>query len=259
VITIRRADPADIAGIAEVVREIWDQEILPGVCQVQIDGDASALLVAVEERPPARVVGFVSAFVTIDPRDGRRWEVDLLAVRQDLQGQGLGTRLIVEAGQEGEATGTSSARALIRVENVASQRAFEKAGFTTDGQVHRLWLWMPEPGPIPQAPPRLPALLPVDTLTYRGLWIEGLTAASPGQQHAAIRAARAMVARDQRRNVGALIPAAEEQLLAPDLRGQAEIHGDYTWYVKPANPLKRTLQSAASDRAMPVSVNGAMA
>jgi len=254
VITVRRARPADIAGIAGVVREIWDQEILPDVCRAQIEGDASALLVAVEDAPAARIVGFVSAFLTKDPGDRRRWEVDLLAVRQDLQGHGLGTRLITQASQEGEATGASSARALIRVENAASQKAFEKAGFATDGSVHRLWLWLPEPGPIPEAPPRRPALLPVATVTYRGVWIEELELASGGRQRAAVRTARAIVARERRRNVGALIPIAEEHLLAPDLRGQAEMHGEYTWYAKPVGPSKPGLQSAASGAAMSASM-----
>ena len=237
-ITLRRARPADTDGIAGVVKEIWGQEILPDVCQAQIEGDSSALLVAVEEAPVAnaptgRVVGFVSAFLTTDPRDRRRWEVDLLAVRRDLEGQGLGTRLVDHACQEGEAAGAFLARGLIRVENIASRRAFEKAGFTTDGHVHRLWLWTPEPGPVPDSSPRYPALVPVDTLTYRGLWIEDLVGASTADQRAAVATARAIVAWDQRVNAGALIPTADEHLLAHDLRQQAEMHGEYCWYVTP--------------------------
>jgi hypothetical protein len=118
------------------------------------------------------------------------------------------------------------------VENVASRRAFENAGFTTDARVHNLFLWPPEPGTAARPYAGRVTLLPVDTLTYRGLWIEDLTSVSAEEQRRAVRAARSIIARDGRLNAGAVIPADRERLLVPDLRNQASMHGEYHWFIK---------------------------
>lgn len=241
-IGIRRARLTDIEGIADVVKDVWEQDILTDVCGAQTEGDLPALWVATDEadgphpadrRHPAELVGFVSAFLTVGASGLRRWEIDLVAVRQDSQGQGLGTQLIRRICEVGASNEVSLARALIRVENIASQRVFEKVGFTTDGQLHHLLLWTPEPGAVPI--PCFPGLtlLPVDTLTYRGLWIEGLEKLTASKQRSVIEAARAIVARDGRLNTGTLIPVEKQHLLAMDLRNEAKIHGEYYWFVKP--------------------------
>ncbi|MFO7741865.1 MAG: GNAT family N-acetyltransferase [Anaerolineae bacterium] len=225
-ISLRSATAADIEGIATVVRDVWKQAILPDVCSAQIEDNTRALWVATEDE---EVAGFASAFLTA-VADTRRWEIDLVAVRRASQGRGLGTRLIRRMCEAGQRHDVSLARALIRVENVASQRAFENAGFTTDARVHRLFLWPPQPGTAPRAHPAAVALLPVDTLTYRGLWIEGLTSVPAEEQHRAIEAARSMIAREVRANTGAVIPVDEEHLLSPDLREDAAMHGKYYWF-----------------------------
>ncbi len=47
-VEIRRATPEDIAGIATVVQEVWEQTIEVEVCRSQIEDDACAIWVAVE-------------------------------------------------------------------------------------------------------------------------------------------------------------------------------------------------------------------
>jgi hypothetical protein len=76
----------------------------------------------------------------------------------------------------------------------------------------------------------------MDTLTYRGLLIVGLTSErlTIEEQQQAAKTARSMIARDGRLNTGALIPVDEEHLLAADLREMASVHGEYYWFVKPA-------------------------
>jgi L-amino acid N-acyltransferase YncA len=242
-------------GIAEVIKDTWEQDILPDVCAAQIEGDSSTLWVATDEadgRHPAdksgqgEVVGFASAFVTVGVRGYGRWEVDLVAVRRDSQRQGLGTRLISHTCRAGESKEVSLARALVRVENVASQRAFKKAGFTTDGQAHHLVLWSPGQGDtissdessVKRSDPISTghvALLPMDTLTYRGLWIEGLTSVCAEEQRLALKTAQSIIAREHRDNAGALIPVGKASCLAADLREEGVVHGEYTWFVKPRN------------------------
>ena len=76
--TIREAIPADIPGIAAVISEVWEQDVLPDACEAQIESDTASLWVAAEGDD---VVGFISAFLTVGQHGRRRWEVDLLAVR----------------------------------------------------------------------------------------------------------------------------------------------------------------------------------
>ncbi|MFW6136295.1 MAG: N-acetyltransferase family protein [Chloroflexota bacterium] len=225
-ISLRSATGADIEGIATVVREVWRQEILPHVCRAHVEDDSCALWIAMED---GEVAGFASAFLTV-VGDSRRWEIDLLAVRRASQGQGLGTRLIRRVSEAGQQLGVSLTRALIRVENVASQRAFENAGFTTDARVHTLFLWPPEPGAAAGPCPGAVALLPVETLTYRGLWIEGLASVPAEAQHRAVETARLRVARENRANAGAVIPVDRASLLAPGPCEDAVMHGEYYWF-----------------------------
>ena len=228
---IRRAILDDVTGIAEVIRSVWEQELLIYVCQAQIQDAACSLWVAEENGEAA---GFASAFLTTGPRGVRRWEIDLVAVRPDSQGRGLGQRLIAAVFGDAARHDVAWARALIRVDNVASKRAFEKVGFVTDDEVQRLLLWPPERANMEErATTRDCPYVVVDTLTYRGLWIEGLEDMTPDEQRAVVVGARSIVAREERLNTGAVVPADKEHLLAPDLRDEAQVQGEYYWFVKP--------------------------
>jgi hypothetical protein len=160
--------------------------------------------------------------------------VDLLAVRRASQGQSLGRKLVLAACQDAARHNVSVVRAAIRVENIASQKAFEYAGFETDQRSHELFLWDPEFGNALAVCPQAVTLLPVDTLTYRGLWIEGLACAelTAGEQHGVVKVARSVVARENRLNTGAVISKDAVHLLPTDLRDQASVHGKYYWFVK---------------------------
>lgn len=230
-IVLRKATPADVSGIAAVAHDVWQQDILPDVCEAQTRCRACALWVAMEGND---VAGFVSAFLTVDNEGKRRWEVDLLAVRRASQGQRLGQRLVEAACADERAHGTPIARAAIRVDNIASQRTFKNAGFTTDGEVHKLLTWTPtcDTGPIIYG--GSVTLVPVDTLTYRGLWLEGLTAYNVDidEQRSAVQMARSIIAWEGRHNTGAMIPAIGSHRLAPDLEVSAKMIGKYHWFVK---------------------------
>jgi len=234
-ISLRSAEAADVEGIAAIVQDVWEQDVLRAIFRAQIEDDASALWVAAED---GQVAGFVSAFLTV-AGDRRRWEIDLIAVRLASQDQGLGTRLIRRACEAGQARTVSLTRALIRVENVPSQKAFENASFATDGRRHGLFVWPPEPGEKTHSYTGPVDLLPVDTLTYRGLWIEGLTSVPAEEQRRAVTAARLIVATQGRLNAGAVIPADEESRLAQDLRDQARLHGEYHWFERKDENVKR--------------------
>jgi N-acetylglutamate synthase-like GNAT family acetyltransferase len=228
---LREATPVDIPGIAAVVDEVWEQEILPDVCEAQIESDTATLWVATEGED---VVGFISAFLTAGQHGKRRWEVDLLAVRFASHGQRLGQKLVETICQDAKARSAHIARAAIRIDNVASQKTFRNAGFATDWEVHKLFLWIPAvEGPNIYSGDI--TFVPVDTVTYRGLWLEGLTSAraSERERRSAVNMARSIIAWEGRLNTGAMIPASQEHRVPFDLREAATVHGKFYWFVKP--------------------------
>lgn len=226
-----KASAHHIPGIAAIVQAVWQREILTDVCRAQIGCNACALWVAEEGDD---VVGFVSAFLTVGGDGQRRWEIDLLAVRPASQGNGIGRQLIEQATRIGEQKDVSLARAAVRVENTASQKAFTNAGFTSGRLTHDLLQWEPNPGGGIGIYGGDVVFIPVDTLTYRGVWLEGLTASriDVQEQHSAVTMARSLVAWEGRKNVSTMLPISKIHQLDLALRETAKTHGQYYWFHK---------------------------
>lgn len=224
---IRPAKFSDVSGISTVVAEVWGQAINTHTCLEQIRRDDCAIWVAVED---GVVAGFVSAFLTVGRQGHRRWEVDLLAVRSAWRGRQLGQKLVEATWADGQRLQVDTARAIIRIDNIASQQSFARAGYTTDDQVYNLFLWSPESDEETFLPEEI-VFLPVDTLTYRGLWIEGLTEVSAAKQRQVVATARTMITRQNRENTGALVPLDAMGQLVGELYTAAVTHGEYQqWY-----------------------------
>jgi len=230
--TIRRAHIGDLDSIGAVLSDVWEERLLVDTASTALDDGLASIWVAEQGD---LVVGFASGFQTVGLDDVPRWEVDLLAVLPEYQCLGLGRGLIEAIWADGLALNAAYARALLRADNLPAQRAFAAAGYTSDRRKYQLFLWSPvdadEPG---MQIPLGVGLVPVDTLTYRGLWIEGLEPQrmGPDTQRAVVEAARVQAGREDRFNTGALIPAAQERFLAPDLRTIAALQGTYHWWVR---------------------------
>lgn len=125
----------DAQGLVEVDGETFQQcHYTPDQLVERLSEPGQWAAVVVEG---TNVAGFVSAFAT-NSLDGRRWEVDELAVRPAYQGRGLGTRLVALAVEQGAKAGLTRARALVATGNLASQRAFENNGFRVGKRVDLL-------------------------------------------------------------------------------------------------------------------------
>ena len=158
------------------------------------------------------------------------WGISL----QVLGFQRLGQKLVESICQDVKSQRAHVARAAIRIDNIASQKTFKNAGFATDWEVHKLFLWTPSlQGPNIYAGDI--TFVPVDTVTYRGLWLEGLTSSrvNEKEQRSALRMARAIIAWEKRSNTGAMIPTSEEHLVPFDLRDEGTVPGKFYWFVKP--------------------------
>ena len=221
---IQLARPDHAQAIHLILQETWGESLLFDVFADHISPPEHQVFVAVEA---GEVAGFLSAFLVSSATP--QWEIDLIVVHPKSQGKGIGTSLIEEALMYGSNLGVHWAKASIRVDNYASQRAFSKVGFTTDAQVRSLFIWDPlvcEPAThVPEAV----RLIPVNTLLYRGLWIDGFfeSQLSPKEQHDVIRAARNSIFHENRLNTGMFIPNSLKHTLAPDLLTAATDFGQY--------------------------------
>jgi hypothetical protein len=139
--------------------------------------------------------------------------------------------LIANTYRDGQVRRADLARALIRVDNLPSQRAFSRIGFSSDGEIYQLLIWTPQPGADWPCPDQV-ALLPVDALTYRGLWFEGLDSLSRQDQRRALEVARAVAAAESCDNTGTVFPARQVEHLPSQLRAEADIQEKYVWFNK---------------------------
>ena len=220
---VRPAIASDVPGIAQVCEAAFAEQIESEVCLRQIAAPTIDLHVAVEGD---EVVGFVSAFA-LDGAADNPWFVDSLAVRPQSQGRGYGRHLIESTWTTARRRGFRLSRALIRTDNAPSQSCFARCGYATDQRSYSLYIWPPQAsaanGKIDPV-----RLLPVDTITYRGVWLEGLADASAEIQRRAVQQARAYCAQEGRGPSGALI--ADPSRLDAALLYQAELKGEYHWW-----------------------------
>ena len=224
---IRLARPDDAQAIHLILQETWGESLLSDVFINHISSPEHQVFVAVDGD---EIAGFLSAFLV--PKPTPRWEIDLIIVRSTSQEKGIGASLIEEALAYGSHLGARWAKASIRIDNYASQRTFSKAGFATDAQVRRLFLWDPLACQSATNILETVHLIPVDTLTYRGLWIEGFIEPqlSSKEQHNVIRAARNCILHENRLNTGLFIPDSFKHTAAPDLLTSATNFGQYHWW-----------------------------
>ena len=219
---VRLARPDDAEAVHRILQEAWGDSLLFDVFMEHVSSPEHQVFVAANE-----VAGFLSAFLV--PSSVPRWEIDLVVVCSVSRGKGIGTSLIEAALAYGSNLGVRWAKASIRIDNYASQRAFSKAGFTTDTQVGNVLVWDPLACKSTTNVPETVHFVPVDTLTYRGLWIEGFVESQlpRREQHNVIRAARNSIFHEDRLNAGLFIPDGLKHTIAPDLLTAATDFGQY--------------------------------
>ena len=209
---------AHTPGIVAVKRFVWPEETAD-VAQVKtaIAAPEHAVFVALDAD---RVVGFVDGFLTRSVEGIRRWEVDLLAVHPDYLRRGLGRRLVQASTDAGRQRGAAWARALIAVENVASQRTFARCAYRPDdGGICDLYVCSTGRSP------RGLYTIPVVTFNYTGLWLEG-------EWNDVVLDAAQMVGLDDFGDlIGAVIPTGHIQDGRVSRAWGAERVGRYRWWV----------------------------
>jgi len=225
---IRYATIDDVMGIARVIWEAFGERPDTLHCMEVLDRAKQIVWVAEEED---RIEGFVAGFLTVVQKAVRRWEIDLLAVRPDSRGKSLSVQLLEAAWQDAKNHQVNFARGLVRVENHAAQESFKRAGYATNGKIYDLVIWEPQPSTTTCPERSQISLIPVDTLTYRGVWIEGVSMphVSTDELAQCIEAARALAAAENRQYASAIVPVEQ----TPHLLGAGTVQGRYLWWRKP--------------------------
>jgi len=218
---IRCATQNDVPEIVQVKQLVWPDEASNAATVVAVLGQLDhATLVAILD---GKVVGFVDSFLTRSAARQSRWEVDLLAVHPHAQGRGIAAQLVSLSTNAGRKMGASIASGLVGVRNVASKRTFARCGYLTDTELYHLYVSTTGVCQNPLLTTRAHTV-PVYTLNYRGLWLEGPLTQSD------FAVAQAIRTRERLDLVGAVISAREDhQIEAARSAGFVWV-GDYHWW-----------------------------
>lgn len=218
---IREAAQKDIRGITPVKKSCWPEENAdPNLIKNVLEAPNHSTHVAVYD---GIIVGFVDSFLTYAGDRTPRWEVDLLAVGPEYRGRKLGEQLVRASMATELANQAALTRALIQVENIASQVTFARCDFQREEQVCNLFISNDQDVVSLLASVSL-SLISVTTMNYRGLWLEDeFTSES-------FRAAQALRSSSTLDRVGAVIPAnLDASCQAAKESGYIRI-GQYQWW-----------------------------
>ncbi len=216
-LAIRQAAQADLAAIARIIASAFGERKEPQVKHLQCN------LVLVAELDGA-VIGFAANFPTRSASGEARFELDLLAVDSVARGRGVGFALVASCIQSASASGADSLRALVRADNLAMGRICSRARLLRSAGPYALFIAAAKPVSAWASAAHAAHLVPVDTLTYRGIWLEG------DISQAAIDQAQLRAQTEQRSRIGALIAAEDEQVAALLTRNGFVSVGAFFWW-----------------------------
>ncbi len=175
-VALRLGTRDDAVALAALAMAVWPAERFHPAQIARAMAEPGHWTVVATDGPA--LVGFAACFTTRTAAGAICWEIDLLAVHPTYQGRGIGRRLVAAGTEAGGASGATAARALVVTDNVASQRAFAAAGFTSNAVSHTLYL-------TEHADARALAFaadwhhVPVVTFGYAGCWLEPPAATPP--------------------------------------------------------------------------------
>lgn len=220
-IEIRQATAWDTAAIADIKRATWTEETTSPL-QIAIalsQATHFAAIASIDKTP----VGYISCFQTQSDSGVKRWEIDEIAVLTSHRRKGIAQQLIFHGLDAGKRRGASTVRALIRVDNIPSQRAFAAHGLETDLKAYNLFIHE-EPLETDQKLPD--ELYPVEvyTMSYHGYWLEGTVDIK------ALQLAPKLLKAYQHDSVGVLIPKSDARLNESAQAAGYEWVALYNWW-----------------------------
>jgi ribosomal protein S18 acetylase RimI-like enzyme len=223
---VRSATVEDAEAIGGIIKAVWpDSEINIGRIESVIRNTNHSTMVASIE---GVLAGFVDGFMTTSVDSSRRWEVDLLAVDPQYQRRGIAGSLVIANTQEGFQRGATLARGLVAVDNVGSQKSFERCGYKLDGTICDLFVCTSRSHGSPeQIEITTASIFAVQTMNYSGLWIEGDRVPKSFEQ------GKLQLATTDCDLVGAVIPENDQELIQESQKIGYERVGRFQWWLRP--------------------------
>ena len=169
-VAIRAAQPLDTEDIARIADDSLRDNIACDQIRRILNLNHNYTYVATVS---GQVVGFVDNFITTSASGELRLELDLLAVDPNARSLGAGSALIGQSIALARELNLISVRALVAVSNRAMQRLSASCGFSRSSENYQLFVSAPGMGSCERQVSEGAHLIVVDTLSYRGIWIEG--------------------------------------------------------------------------------------
>lgn len=219
-VLIRPATPKDACAIASLAADALATRIDAKSARVRQILNEGLTYVAIDEKA---ILGLASSFFTFDRDKNRRFELDLLAVAPGARGRGVGGRLVEASLFAAGDSKPALIRTLVRSNNMSMQRLCRRHGFAVLPRKYKLFVAVPRPV-VRKTQQHQAHLIPVDTLNYSGIWLEGELCQE------AIDDALWTASQSDRSVIGAVIPS-DAFHVADLLRVNAFSKvGDYDWW-----------------------------
>ena len=169
-VVIRPALPDDAAAIAEIAMasfgHAFDRQHIHQVLQAK----SNYTIVA---DSAGTICGFADCFLTHSSEGVSRLEFDLLAVAESARGAGIGSSLVRACTLLADALDVGLARALVKIDNASMQSLLMRCGFQPMRTRACLFVRSNNRAPCDASESHAGHLVFVNTLGYRGIWIEG--------------------------------------------------------------------------------------
>ena len=220
-VRIRRAKPGDAQVIAGIARAAFAEVIEPSSPRVlRILAEPLTQVATVDDQ----IVGFVSNFLTRSLQGSWRFELDLMAVAEGAQGRGFGGTMVAESISLARQSQAESVRALVAAHNSPMQSLCRRCGFKRSSARYHLYVAAPKSNPVAAGRDYAAHLVQVETLTYKGIWLEGELS------QAAIDRAQVCARRPNCSRIGTVIPQDNAAAAAILRANQFERIGEFDWW-----------------------------
>jgi ribosomal-protein-alanine N-acetyltransferase len=124
--------PADVPAVLQMEQEIFSQPWTEGILRDELGSSSRRYLVAVDEAD--RILGYGGAMLVAED-----CHITNLAVREELRGRGLGSRLVLALIEEGLSAGAVNLTLEVRVGNAEARRLYQRFGFAPVGLRHNYY------------------------------------------------------------------------------------------------------------------------
>ena len=217
-ILVRAAMPQDAQTIAKIIQITHNEETSIEQIQRCIESGEHFSYVAVADN----IIGFVDGFTTVVQDGTKRGELDLISVHPDFTGHGIGKQLIRTFSENVQ--NVDIIRALVAVDNAPMHRAIGVIDYQLNPQTQSLYIASENGENI--VSPLESYLIPVETFTYSGIWLEGEISKE------AIQSAQFQRKKRGYDVVGAVIPTQNAEAIKTVQNAGFEHVKDFQWWIK---------------------------